>query len=90
MEIKLGDRVTFRKEFQRCVGLSDNVRFIDFDNKKQLEGIICGARTIAYRGYTKYWGDWNEFIPLEYRKIYLVATDLRGFHKVPSYFIEGV
>lgn len=64
-------------------------RYVSYDNKKPLTGIICGKRTIKYKGYSKYIGydEGCDFVTFEYKQVYLVATGMNAFHKVPEEFI---
>lgn len=60
------------------------------------EGIVCGKRTINYRGYTTrgsgglFLGDVEppQFKSLEKKEVYLVAVTLRGFYRVPVEWLK--
>ncbi len=90
MNFKLGDRVRFGRELVKVGArhfLQREELWTEFKYDKLLEGIVCGKRRIARYGKLGY--DFtlsNE----EYQQVYLVATDLRGFHRVPEEWIEGV
>lgn len=55
-----------------------------YDNKKHLEGIIVGVRNIDITGTMDYE---DGYIQGNKLKVYLIATNLRGFHRVPKHFI---
>lgn len=55
-----------------------------YDNKKHLKGIIAGVRNIDITGSMDYE---DGYIHGNKLKVYLIATNLRGFHRVPDDFI---
>jgi len=66
-------------------------RYSEKDNKKVLTGIVCGARTIKYKGFSRYvYGEGYEFVMIEHKKVYLVATNMNSFHRVPEEFILAI
>ena len=84
---RLGNKVKFKSELVRqCLSndKSDN-RYFEKIHTNILEGIICGSRNIHTRGYTAYdSGAGYYFVPLKTERIYLVATKMNSFHKVPE------
>ena len=64
-------------------------RYTTVDNFKVLEGIICGVRTIKYKGFSRYAGyeEGYTFETIENKKVYLVACNMKEFHRVPEEFI---
>ena len=53
------------------------------DNGKVMEGIMCGKRVIDMDGCP----DEGYFQPGHKQIVYLIAVDVRGFHRVPEEFI---
>ncbi|MFW6016643.1 MAG: hypothetical protein ACOCRK_09405 [bacterium] len=90
--MKLGQKVKFSKELKKGENLpysdklyyeyKDGLRWGTVEHEEEIEGIICGKRTIAYRG--SYDPDYFEFNTKAYKQVYLIATDMRGFHRVPE------
>ncbi len=100
--LKLGQKVKFQKEvlkrrkyecdpgeteaLKNSLGLKKhrmnwNVRV----NKKVQEGIICGIRHVDLNGAFDNSDGYYEFgKPL---RVYLVATGMSGFHRVPEQFL---
>jgi hypothetical protein len=68
---------------------SDFNRYYERNNKKILEGIVCGKRTIKYKGYSNYIGyeEGYGFETIECKSVYLIACNLKEFHKVPEEFL---
>lgn len=93
--MELGQRVKFKKEFKKGENLSysdnlyykyeDGLLWGTIEHKEELEGIICGKRTIGYKGRH---GEYGDFIAEEYKEVYLVANTMRGFHRVPKQWIK--
>jgi hypothetical protein len=58
-------------------------RYTTIKHKESLTGIVCGVRTVKFKGYSSYQIDEGYiFIPLEHKRVYLVATSMNSFHKV--------
>ncbi len=59
-------------------------RYIRHELKNPQEGIVCGVRTIKFKGFSDYLGyeEGYRFRTLEHRKVYLIATTMTGFHRV--------
>jgi len=80
-----------------CRNLNENgqlpeayTRYVVHENKTPLTGIICGKRTIKFKGYSRYIGyeEGYGFVTFETKQVYLIATDMKQFHRVPEeYFI---
>ena len=90
MNYKLGDRVRFDRELVKFGArhfLQREELWAEFKHDKPLEGIVCGKRRIARYGELGH--DFTLFSE-EYQQVYLVATDLRGFHRVPEEWLEPV
>lgn len=88
--MKLGDRVRFSGELVKVGArhfLQREELWTEFKYDRPLEGIVCGKRRIARYGELEY--DYTLSIE-EYQQVYLIATDLRGFHRVPEEWIEKV
>ena len=100
--MELGQKVKFQKElikggyknrsetkefYEKYRTTSENRHWGVRDNGKITEGIMCGKRRIDMDG--GFTGDeesyWYEFGNQE--TVYLIATDVRGFHRVPKEFI---
>ncbi len=98
--MELGQKVKFNKYLNKrnCV----NTKYDDWDKRRnykkwdtesldeEKEGIICGKRTINYRGYTEigHYECPSEFKPLETKQVYLVACDMRRLYRVPKEWLE--
>lgn len=100
--MKLGQKAIFRRELVkgdsmiwRLEGIKMRrrprpyMRYAIAEHEKPIEGIIAGVRNIGIEGG---WGnegsaDYDIYEVLKWKKVYLVATDLRGFHRVPKEFI---
>ena len=99
--LKLGQKVRFKKEFVKGFHLTKEeqalgIQYGVLKHETEKEGIIAGVRNIGYKGYwdcdTGEYGQsygtwWNVE---ETKKVYLIATNLRGFHRVPEEFIEVI
>lgn len=59
-------------------------RYIRHEHENPQNGMICGIRTIKFKGFSDYVGyeEGYEFKTLQYRQVYLVATTMTGFHRV--------
>jgi len=82
-EIKLGDKVRFSRELVRVGAKHFNQReelWQEVSLTKPIEGIVCGKRRISRYGKV---GHDCLIYDEEYQQVYLIATDLRGFHRVP-------
>lgn len=94
--MELGQEVRFNKELKKGKNLeySDNLyyeyknglRWGTVEHEKELKGIVCGKRTISYRGWVD--KDYGNFVTEEYKQVYLVATNMKGFHRVPEEWIK--
>jgi hypothetical protein len=64
-------------------------RYSVYENKKPLTGIVCGKRTIKFKGYSRYIGyeEGYDFVTFEYKQVYLVAVGMSAFRRVPEEFI---
>lgn len=101
--MKLGDKVKFQKELQksksrirnisdemiqfaknRGVSIKNGLKWSIYDNKTVLSGVICGKRNIDMNGSFSY--D-DGFCFGKSTSVYLVATNLTGFHRVPEEFL---
>ena len=66
--------------------------------KKSIQGMICGVRTITYKRLVEYiteqHGEWvdfsQDFTTSEYKQVYLIACDMRGFYRVLKEWLEVV
>jgi hypothetical protein len=59
-------------------------RYSYFQNKEAQVGYICGVRNIKFKGFSKY-SSYDEgyiFATIESKQVYLVATNMNGFHRV--------
>ena len=64
--------------------------------EKSLQGMICGVRTITYKRLIEYieeqHGEWvdfsQDFTTSEYKQVYLIACDMRGFYRVSEEWLE--
>lgn len=103
--MKLGQKVRFQKELKKNeywnVDKEETEKFreskgigpdglLHWQVRKHetvLEGIVCGKRVISLNGYYDGEGYYD------FRKrlnIYLVATNMSGFHRVPEEWLEVV
>lgn len=116
--MKLGDKVTFKKELQKVMDGSNYIsqkeiqdsgseskwlnKFKEIEHQEQMEGIVVGKRRIGFRTLIELVEDYEylgsieggDLAPVgigefeakatetEFRNVYLVATNLRGFHRV--------
>lgn len=93
--MKLGDKVKFDRELiirKNSRRWKEEERTRELKHDMPLTGIICGVRTIVSKGILEGGIDESYYlVPTEYKKVYLVATDLRGFHRVPEeWIIENI
>lgn len=68
----------------------DYTRYRRNEHKVQKEGIVCGVRNIGFKGFSDYRGyeEGYEFVVIESRQVYLIATNMKGFHRVLPEDIE--
>ena len=93
--VELGQKVKFKKELKKGENLErdDSFSYYKYKNgikwgtieHEEKEGIICGKRTISYKGHVS---DGLGFVTEEYKQVYLVVTNMRGFHRVPEEWIK--
>ncbi|MBW2084463.1 MAG: hypothetical protein JRI54_00305 [Deltaproteobacteria bacterium] len=83
--MKLGDKVRFSKELVKRKSGRKQRGWVEWRHGDKLAGVICGVRTIWKDGE---WVDNHTFCPEHPQKVYLVATDLHGFHRVPKEWLE--
>lgn len=91
-KFKLGDKVSFEKEvgLGTCYSLHSREqpvlgqRYRVYKNKNKLAGIVCGVRNIWWRGISEWVGheEGYAFKPYESKQVYLIATNMKEFHKV--------
>ena len=96
--MKLGDKVRFSRELVvNNISFNGSIRerWVEKQNNKPMTGIICGKRTIM-NSYSVTGDPYEEKIYYfdgehkTYQQVYLVATDLRGFHRVPEEWLEPI
>ena len=66
--------------------------------KKELQGMVCGVRVITYKRLIEYivepHGEWVSFsgdlTTSEYKQVFLIACDMRGFYRVPAEWLEVI
>ena len=76
--MNLGDKVRFKRELKKDRHGGNG--WLEEEYETHLTGIVCGERTIGSRDYD---------CKMSYKKkVCLVATDLRGFHRVPEEWLE--
>ena len=99
--MKLGDKVKFSMELVKQpqqIDISENSGtwhlWFSKEHKTTLTGIVCGIRTIAE---TMAWtrkrsglDGVDDYIEKTHVKVYLIATNLRGFHRVPEEWLEPI
>jgi len=92
MSIKLGDRVRFSKELHFHKNFTygkEQSRTLEFKHPEEKTGIVCGVRTYPSKAILRFGGDSPDQLEVtQYQKVYLIATDLRGFHRVPEEWLE--
>ena len=90
MNFKLGDRVRFDRELVKVGAggfLEPDELWEEIKLEEPLTGVFCGKRNIVrYAMQDDEWQLYNR----EYQQVCLVATDLRGFHRVPEEWLDPV
>lgn len=90
--MKLGDRVRFSKELHFHKNFTygkEQSRTLEFKHPEEKTGIVCGVRTYPSKAILRFGGDNPDQLEVtQYQKVYLIATDLRGFHRVPEEWLE--
>ena len=99
--MELGQKVKFKKylkknKYKNWYGkeISKKRNYRKYSTKEldeNKEGIICGKRTIHYRGYNQhaFMDEPPEYRPLEYKEVYLIAVDMTRFYKVPKNWLKA-
>lgn len=94
MSIKLGDRVMFSRELVFIKNFTydkEEARALEFKHPAEKTGVVCGVRTYPSKAILRFGGDSPDQLEVtQYQQVYLVATDLRGFHRVPEEWIEEI
>jgi len=86
--MNLGDKVRFSRELVKIGAKYFNQHeelWQEVSLTKPVEGIVCGKRRISRYGKV---GHDCLIYDEEYQQVYLVATDLRRFHRVPEEWLE--
>lgn len=81
------------KNLENNGGLPEKyTRYNRREHNVRKEGIVCGVRTIKYKGFSDYLGyeEGYGFKTIEHRRVYLIATTKTGFHRVLPEDIELV
>ena len=87
--MELGDRVRFDRELVKERGNG----WKEKQHQESLMGSVCGKRTICLKGaWEPVEGSEEHFCYTQHetKDVCLIATDLRGFHRVPEEWIEEI
>lgn len=91
---KLGNRVKFNRElsfYKNSKYEEEQSRTLKIKHQEDKIGIVCGVRTYPSKAILRNgWDSPDQLEVTQYQKVYLIATDLRGFHRVPEEWLELV